>query len=352
MSGILSIICIFISLIFNTSFQNHLTDSEARNIELKKQELLAIPDSVGNFPFDGSKLQSIDPQAYWLLRRMMLMEDFAETYDDYWAWMLAVNENIEEYTARIDCKTFSVDSALSTIEKNVEIYFEKYSNYSQPEINSATYIDLTLAKYRTIYGYFQLIEDVSYHDDADNKDLVTLYYREYKEWFEINSITENLASCYTFNIARYSSSPMEYNELAANRLINRLSELDIERSVCQDDNSEPFHLDSDTIAEKDFTELIYYYKEITEDDIIEGIVSEWAEKDYDSARELTDGEFDFMKISETISKYETALANWREIRKHIMIMLPAKKQETYQETTNMMQSRLYNDLLEIKTVRY
>lgn len=52
MSGILSIICIFISLIFSTSFQNHLTYSEARNIELKKQELLAIPDSVGNFPFN------------------------------------------------------------------------------------------------------------------------------------------------------------------------------------------------------------------------------------------------------------------------------------------------------------
>lgn len=354
MNGMLSIACVFLSLIFNTFFQNYTPDSETQYIENKTKELLAVPDSVNSFPFDGSKLQSIDPQAYWLVRRMMLMENFAETSADYWAWMLAVNESIEEYNDRMGYNAFSVDSTLSTIEKNIEIYFEKYSNYSQPEINSASYIDLTLAKYRTIYGYYQMVEDILEDEVNTDKDeyLSALYYQEYKEWFNLNSIVQELTSHHAFNLAHYSASPMEYNELVSKWFMARLSELDIENKICQYDNIGPLQNNHDTISEADFSNLIRFYKEITQEDIMEEIVSDWAEKDYEYARELTDGQFDFNKITEIIGSYEKALVNWQDVRKQIMLMLAAEKQNSYQEITNQIQFRFYNDLLDIKKIRY
>ena len=53
--------------------------------------------------------------------------------------------------------------------------------------------------------------------------------------------------------------------------------------------------------------------------------ADWAEKDYDFARERIDGKFDFDKIAEMLRYYETALTNWREVREQITHMLPKEK---------------------------
>ena len=82
------------------------------------------------------------------------------------------------------------------------------------------------------------------------------------------------------------------------------------------------------------------------------MVSDWAEKDYDFARERTDGRFDFDKIAEMLRYYETALSNWREVREQIALMLPKEKQKSYREITKQMHTLLYNDLVELKEIRY
>ena len=66
--------------------------ANATAIEQRKQEMLAVADSVGHFWFsDDTEFQSQDPHAYWLMNRMMQMVQLIKTADDDWAWMLAMN---------------------------------------------------------------------------------------------------------------------------------------------------------------------------------------------------------------------------------------------------------------------
>ena len=57
--------------------------ANATAIEKKKQEMLAVADSVGHFWFsDDTEFQSQDPHAYWLMNRMMQMVQLVQTADD------------------------------------------------------------------------------------------------------------------------------------------------------------------------------------------------------------------------------------------------------------------------------
>ena len=75
-------------------------------------------------------------------------------------------------------------------------------------------------------------------------------------------------------------------------------------------------------------------------------------KDYDFARERVDGKTDFDKVAEMLRYYETALTNWREVREQIAQLLPKEKQKSYREITKQMHTRLYNDLVDLKEIRY
>lgn len=58
------------------------------------------------------------------------------------------------------------------------------------------------------------------------------------------------------------------------------------------------------------------------------------------------------KKQEMLRYYETALTNWREVREQITQMLPKEKQKSYREITKQMHARLYNDLVDLKEIRY
>lgn len=159
--------------------------ANATAIEQKKQEMLAVADSVGNFWFsDDTEFQSQDPHAYWLMNRMMQMVQLIETADDDWAWMLAMNESIEEYNTRLGRKIGSVDAACNAIDELINIY----NAGNQPELNTASYVESILMHYKAVYAYYRLIEFIDdYKDDSDwDLQLRALYYREFKEWFDIN----------------------------------------------------------------------------------------------------------------------------------------------------------------------
>ena len=96
--------------------------ANATAIEQKKQEMLAVADSVGNFWFsDDTEFQSQDPHEYWLMKRMMHMVQSVQTADDDWAWMLAMNESIEEYNTRLGRMIGSVDAACNAIDELIDI---------------------------------------------------------------------------------------------------------------------------------------------------------------------------------------------------------------------------------------
>ena len=325
--------------------------ANATAIEQKKQEMLATADSVGHFWFsDDTEFQSQDPHAYWLMNRMMQMVQLVQTADDDWAWMLAMNESIEEYNSRLGRKIGSVDAACNAIDELIDIY----NAGNQPELNTASYVESILMHYKTVYAYYRLIEFIDdYKDDSDwDVQLRTLYYREFKEWFDINNAVNGIMTFYTEAGSFHSALPMDLNGQFAIWSESRCEELKIEADMLTNWEWEAYSSDAEPVSIKVFTGVINYIRNITEEDIIEQKVSRWEEKDYDFARERVQGRYDFDKIAEMLRYYETALTNWREVREQITLMLPKDKQKSYREITKQMHTRLYNDLVDLKEIRY
>ena len=325
--------------------------ANATAIEQKKQEMLAVADSVSHFWFsDDTEFQLQDPHAYWLMNRMMQMVQLVQTADDNWAWMLAMNESIEEYNTRLGRKIGSVDVACNAIDELINIY----NAGNQPELNTASYVESILMHYKTVYAYYRLIEFID--DFKDNSDwdvqLRALYYREFKEWFDINNAVNGIMYFYTYASAGYSALSMDLNGTFEIWSKERLAELEIERNIYWNYRWQPYESDAKSVSPKKFDKTLSYFKTRTNATVVEEMVSDWAEKDYDYARERIDGKFDFDKIAEMLRYYETALTNWREVREQITHMLPKEKQKSYREITKQMHIRLYNDLVELKEIRY
>ena len=325
--------------------------ANATAIEQKKQEMLAVADSVGNFWFsDDTEFQSQDPHAYWLMNRMMQMVQLIETADDDWAWMLAMNESIEEYNTRLGCKIGSVDAACSAIDELIDIY----NAGNQPMLNTASYVESILMHYKAVYAYYRLIEFINdYKEDSDwDLQMRALYYREFKEWFDINNAVNGIMYFYTYATARYSALSMDLNGTFEVWSRDRLAELEIERDIYWSFDWKPFKSNAKTTSLNKFEKTLSYFKTRTNETIVEEMVSDWTEKDYDFARERVDGKTDFDKVAEMLRYYETALTNWREVREQIALTLPKEKQKSYREITKQMHTRLYNDLVELKEIRY
>ena len=325
--------------------------ANATAIEQKKQEMLAVADSVGNFWFsDDTEFQSKDPHAYWLMNRMMQMVQLVQTADDDWAWMLAMNESIEEYNSRLGRKIGSVDAACNAVDELIDIY----NAGNQPELNTASYVESILMHYKATYAYYRLIEFIDDYKDDSNWDLQlrALYYREFKEWFDINNAVNGIMYFYTYAAAGYSALSMDLNGTFEIWSKDRLAELEIERDIYWSFDWKPFESNAKTTSPKKFEKTLSYFKTRTNETVIEEMVSDWAEKDYDFARERVDGKTDFDKVAEMLRYYETALTNWREVREQIALMLPKEKQKSYREITKQMHTRLYCDLVDLKAIRY
>ena len=325
--------------------------ANATAIEQRKQEMLAVADSVGHFWFsDDTEFQLQDPHAYWLMNRMMQMVQLIETADDDWAWMLAMNESIEEYNTRLGRKIGSVDAACNAIDELIDIY----NAGKQPELNTASYVESILMHYKAVYAYYRLIEFIDDYEEDSGWDLQlrALYYREFKEWFDINNAVNGIMYFYTYAAAGYSALSMDLNGTFEVWSRERLAELEIERDIYWSFDWKPFESNAKTTSLKKFEKTLSYFNTRTNETVIEEIVSDWAEKDYDYARERIDGKFDFDKVTEMLRYYETALTNWYEVREQIALMLPKEKHKSYREITKQIHTRLYNDLVELKEIRY
>jgi hypothetical protein len=167
----------------------------------------------------------------------------------------------------------------------------------------------------------------------------------------INSVNA-IMYLYTYAAASYSALPMDLNGTFEGWSKARIAELEIERDIYWMHRWEKFESDVKGISTEKFEKLLSCFKAKTENSVVEEIVSDWGEKDYELARERIDGQFDFDKIAEMIKNYETALVNWRRVREQITRMLPKEKQKSYREITKQMHTRLYDDLFELQKIRY
>ena len=131
----------------------------------RKAELMAIADSSRNYWYcDDRELEEQDPHAYWLMNRMMQMMSAIRTADDCWAWMLAMNDYIQEYNARLGRKIGASDTACNAIKELITIY----GAGNQPEMNTATYVKSILAHFKAVNSYYDLIEFIDDYDpDSD-----------------------------------------------------------------------------------------------------------------------------------------------------------------------------------------
>ena len=328
--------------------------ANATAIEQKKQEMLAVADSVGNFWFsDDTEFQSQDPHAYWLMNRMMQMVQLVKTADDDWAWMLAMNESIEEYNTRLGRKIGSPDAACNAIKELIIIY----SAGNQPEMNTATYVMSILAHYRTVNRYHDLIEFINDYDKDSDWDvkLKLLYYREFKAWFDLNNAVNGIMYFYTYAAASYSALPMELNGTFGMWSKKRLAELETESDIYWSYDWKPFESDAARVSDTKFNRLLDHFASRTKEDVYEEFFAYMHDEDdidYEYAEERVGRHFDFEKIANMLNIYRKALAEWRQVRKQIAGTLPMEKQQSYREITKQMHTRLYNELSELKKISH
>lgn len=320
--------------------------------EQRKQEMLEIADRTGNFIFsDDAELKALDPHAFWLMNRMMQMNLEITTADDAWIWTSAMNESVEAYNRRLGREIGSVDAAVLAIGELIDIY----NAGSQPELNTASYVNAILASYKAGYEYWQLINGIDDYDDENDEDirLQNLCYREFCEWFDLHRAAAGILYGYTYAAARYSALPMDINGLFERWARARAEELDIEYRTCWSSDRSPYKSDARWVSTRKFDKLLAYFKGRTLQDIIEEIMSDWVEQDCNFAKEYTDGCYDFDEIAETMRCYETALRNWRTVREQIARSLKDQvQQRSYRELTKQIHTRFYNDLEELKKIQY
>ena len=347
---IISLICLITSLSCSNEVMasqpddlNTLYKDEIMNI---KEDMLAAADTANHFWFsDDIEFQNADPHAYWLMNRMMHTVQYVQTAEDGVAWALALNENVQEYSRRIERRIYdddAEDAAILAIEHLINLY----GAGNQPEINTKSYVVCTLELYRTINRYIRLLK---IHME---KPLGQMLYREYREWFDLTNAANAIMTFYTYGAAHYSALPMDINYTFASWSQERLKELDVEKEIFRAYRWERYESQSKRISERRYDKLIEYFRQTTKESIVEEIVSDWVEKDYEFAQEIAGNHFDLETVSLMAGLYQSALYKWRMVREEISVSLPKEKQDSYRAITKQMHNRLYHDLLELKDIKY
>lgn len=346
----MSFICLIAFLSCNNDVIGSKTDGSntlyKEEIMSMKEYMLAVADTAGHFWFsDDIEFQNADPHAYWIMNRMMHTVQYVQTAEDGLAWALALNENIKEYSHRIDRRIYeekAEDAAVKAIEDLIDIY----AAGNQPELNTYTYVTSILEIYKTTNEYIRIMR--FQHDEP----LAGLLYEEYRAWFDLNNAASGIMSFHTYAAAGYSALPMDINLTFASWSEMRRKELKIEGETFWTYHQEPFKSDYRRVSSKRFLKLIRYYTTLTLDTIVKENAKDWNLKKSEYAYERLDGCFDFDRICEMACLYEEAYRNWLEAREEIATYLPKEQGKSYRETTNQMHARLYGDLLELKNIKY
>ena len=347
---LISIICLTTSLSCSNevmaSKPNDTNTQHKEEIMSIKEEMLAVADTAGHFWFSHDmEFQNADPHAYWLMNRMMHTVQYVQTAEDGIAWALALNENIKEYSRRIDRRIYeekAEDAAVRAIEDLIDIY----AAGNQPELNTYSYVTSILDTYRAINEYIRIIR--FRHEEP----LAGLLYQEYRAWFDLNNAANGIMSFHTYAAAGYSALPMDINLTFASWSEMRRKELEIEEDTFWTYHREPFKASCRRISPDRFLKEIRYFTNLTIDTIVRTNAKDWNLKQSEYAYERLDGCFDFDKISEMAHLYEEAYRNWLTAREEIAVYLPKEQGKSYREATKQINARLYRDLLGLKDIKY
>ena len=343
-------------------------------IEKKRKELAAVPDTLYNFVFTGDDvMKTADPHAYWLLNRMMQTVQEIRTAEDAYAWALMMEDCVFEYNRRSGRKIGSVNRAINDLDEfidsggftgrreygNTDTVWEKMLyNYYKPLFS---YENSILAIYKTINLYMKPIaylEEQAFVSSNTNMwscfRLQDLYYMEFCEWFDLTNALNAIMEYYSYSMAHYRYAPMERTETFERWSCDRFEELKIEQQILGEDDWQYFDVSMSGVSKKEFDELIEYFKTRNRETVAEELEEGFAAPNREEMLKSIDENLDFEKVAEMVSLYETALNNWCKVRDAI-----AERQrdgsagrKAYRDMTKRVYKRFYNDLSELKDLHW
>lgn len=312
------------------------------HIPKSKQVLIAIPDTLAEFPYmSDERLQSKDRNAYWLMNRMIQMKNVAVTPDEDWAWMQAVGDCVAEYDGRIG-RTAGRQEAERMAMRDIERLIDLYDSGYQSELNTWAYVTSVLAYYRTINTYDRLIRAVG------PSPLKEAYRREYEAWHELNRALIGFMLEYTYRGASYSSMPMDTNGTAGRWSDKRHEELVVEEAILV--YGTPFRSDSPAVSPEQIDTLLMPFGRIGP----EGVIAEFGDniESTDRMQQRIAERFDIRAIRSYAAEIGSGLRSWAAERARIAALLPESQRESYEELTRQMLHRLHDDVADLTKPAY
>lgn len=183
------------------------------------EDLLGLAEIHTIMPYEDAEMTRRDSAALQQMNRFMRMQHVAlGDPDNELHWVEAVNRSLDGY-----CKEFGVDR--DTAFKDMVRSVGHYEAGSQWQMNQWCYFMSSLAYYRTIDAYRQLLEDV---DDGHLRDLLL---EEYRCWVILNQERHEVYVEVQRCGEHYSALPMELEENYEACVSHRRADLAIERSI-------------------------------------------------------------------------------------------------------------------------
>ncbi len=279
------------------------------SIDSIMQRLLAVPDTAIDYGF--LEIEVGDANSRWLLNRIAQMKSETSTTNDNWAWMLAVNKVIDQYSSRIGRKMDLWDLRENAIADIEQIAYDMPAG-TQREINMSSSILSMITKYRSAKLYLQIIESIN---DTELKQLI---HKEFNAWHNINNTLSVILHDYTFSAAHYSSAPMDMSEISEKWYAAKLAEIFTDDNIIR--NGDTLTSDSTEVDSISLAELNTYFKERINFNNHDNLAA--------------------------------AIKQWRDTRNLIASKLPQAQQNSYREATKQTLSRIYNDALDLQQTRY
>ena len=322
----------------------HEYSSIQEKLEERKTMLLSFSEKPSEVPFlfsEDSFLMEKDPKTYWLMDNMMRMSDHVFDAEDYWAWMLAMNERVKQYNEWRGLRELSSKEALTAIDRLMEYY----RLGDRTERNAAGYVGTTLNDYRTLLSYRSIIDGI---DGRDFKGrLGDLYFREFRAWYEINHQMDALMNHYTYDQADYASCFDEIYSTYNGWLRERNAALELEQGILLGEVPLSVSIGK-PISRSRFKSLFNYYKNGSIRTAINRTKSSEGQKDKEV---LLSSRTNLEYITTIIERMEASVLEWLKVRDDIRLCLPDEMREPYRSVTRRLYAQLYDDVLDLQQMR-
>lgn len=321
---------------------SHEYSSIQGKLEQRKTMLLSFAEQPSEVPFlfsEDSFLMAKGPKAFYLMDNMMRMSDHVFDAEDYWAWMLAMNERVKQYNEWRGLRGVSSREALTAIDR----LMENYRLGDRTERNAAGYVGATLNDYRTLLSYRSIIDGI---DGRDFKGcLGDLYFREFRAWYAINNQMDALMNHYTYDKADYASCFDEIYSTYNGWLRERNAALEEERGILLGEERVTVSLGK-PVSRSRFRSLFDFYKQGSTRLAIARASAADGEKE-----QLLSSRTHFEFINMIVERMETSVIEWLKVRDDIRLSLPDRMREPYQSVTKRLYAQLYDDVLGLQEMR-